>query len=285
MKNVFDYHEAVVKLRQFFHDKKGFIEVPAQSRLSILAACEDPKNVTTFTFNVLGYPLPQTGQMWLEHELLKNPTVPGFFCLTTSYRDEPNPIEGRHEKIFPMFEFEAKGDIDALKNLENQLLLFLGFEAPESVDYEDICRKWNIEEIDAKDEERMNRDIGPIISLEKFPLRTDPFWNMKQVSSNSDLFEKVDVILHGMETIGSAERATDVEKMREHFLTISQGKYAELLFQKFGRTRVQKELEDYLSLEMFQRFGGGIGITRLVRAMKLAGLLSGKSARSLSLTH
>lgn len=36
MKNVFDYHEAVVKLRQFFHDKKGFIEVPAQSRLSIL---------------------------------------------------------------------------------------------------------------------------------------------------------------------------------------------------------------------------------------------------------
>jgi len=28
-----------------------------------------------------------------------NPEYPGVFCISTSYRDEPNPIEGRHEKI------------------------------------------------------------------------------------------------------------------------------------------------------------------------------------------
>ena len=36
---------------------------------------------------------------------------------------------------------------------------------------------------------------------------------------------------------------------------------------------VEKELEEYLSHEMFPRFGGGIGVTRMVRAMGLQGLL------------
>lgn len=273
MKNVSEYHEVISKLRQFFQDEKGFIEVPTQSRLSILAACEDPVNITKFTFNDLDYPLPQTGQMWLEYELLKNPDARGFFCLTTSYRNEPNPIEGRHDRIFPLFEFEAKGNISSLKELEKELLLFLGFEAPKSVNYEEICQNWDINEIEGKEEEMCKR-IGPVISLEKFPLRTDPFWNMKREHPDSDLFEKVDVILHGMETIGSAERATDTKEMEEQFLNISDGKYAELLFEQFGQERVEKELKDYLSFDMFPRFGGGIGVTRLARAMKLGGLLT-----------
>ena len=94
-------------LRSFFLDK-GFEEVHTQNRLSILAACEDPFNVATYNYAGQVWPLPQTGQMWLEYELLKNPEVPGFFCLSTSYRNEPNPVEGRHDKIFPMFEFECR---------------------------------------------------------------------------------------------------------------------------------------------------------------------------------
>ena len=68
--------------------------------------------------------------MWLEYELLNNPNVNVVFCITTSYRDEPNPIEGRHDKIFPMFEFEARGDIGDLKELEAELLEYLGFSEP-----------------------------------------------------------------------------------------------------------------------------------------------------------
>ena len=52
--------------------------------------------------------------MWLEYELLRNPDVPGYFCLSTSYRMEPNAVEGRHDTIFPMFEFECKGGMDVL---------------------------------------------------------------------------------------------------------------------------------------------------------------------------
>ena len=111
MINTNDYNSLVQKLREFFLHK-GFVEVPVQSRLSILAACEDPFTVEQFKWTNEVWPLPQTGQMWLEYELLKTPDVPGVFCISTSYRNEPNPIPGRHETIFPMFEFESKGNMD-----------------------------------------------------------------------------------------------------------------------------------------------------------------------------
>ena len=65
--------------------------------------------------------------MWLEYELLTHPEFNGVFCVSTSYRQEPNPIPGRHETIFPMFEFEAKGGMDDLLALEKELLVYLGF--------------------------------------------------------------------------------------------------------------------------------------------------------------
>ena len=84
---------------------------------------------------------------------------------------------------------------------------------------------------------------------------------------------KCDVIVGGMETIGSAERADDVEEMREQFHTISEGEYADLLYNLFGKERVLKELAEFLSHEFKPRFGGGIGVTRLISGMQKAGLL------------
>lgn len=269
--NIFQYNTVIKKLRAFF-ERLGFIEVPTQSRLSILAACEDPSTITPFTITNTCYPLPQTGQMWLEHELLRNPNVPGLFCMTTSYRDEKNPIQGRHNRIFPMFEFEARGDLNTLRQLEKELLFYLGFSHPAYFTYESLCEQYTCEELSAAHELRMQKEYGNVISLEYFPERTQPFWNMK---SNADkIYNKIDVILHGMETIGSAERETSASKMRESFFSISGGEYAALLFKHFGRERVMAELEEYLALAFFPRFGGGIGVTRLVRAMLAEGLLS-----------
>ncbi len=271
MQDIRAYNHIIQQMRRFFQETKGFVEVPSQSRLSILAACEDPKTITQFVFSGVNYPLPQTGQMWLEIELLKNPTVPGVFCSTTSYRNEPFPIPGRHDKIFPMFEFEAAGDMNTMRALEAELLDFLGFPKPVSLQYEEICRQYGINEIKSDHELILQRDYGNTISLENFPLRTDPFWNMKH--GKHGIFNKIDVVLYGMETIGSAERSTNVDEMREFFHNISGGQYSQLLFNAFGRERVEAELEDYLSLPMFPRFGGGIGVTRMARAMKLAGIL------------
>ncbi|MFH1592946.1 MAG: amino acid--tRNA ligase-related protein [Candidatus Woesearchaeota archaeon] len=271
MEDIFAYNAIIRRMRAFFQDGKGFVEVPAQARQSILAACEDPRTISQYIFGGVNWPLPQTGQMWLEHELLANPKVRGVFCVTTSYRNEPNPIEGRHDKIFPMFEFEAKGGMDDLKKLEAELSVFLGFEKPKSVDYEELCKNYGVDSLEAEHEERMWKEIGESVSLEFFPQRSHPFWNMKH--RGKGMFGKVDVILFGMETIGSAERSTNVDEMRNNFHTISDGEYAALLFNHFGQKRVEAELERYLALTMFPRFGGGIGVTRMARALKLAGKL------------
>jgi len=57
--------------------------------------------------------------------------------------------------------------------------------------------------------------------------------------------------------------------MREMFYTIENGGYSNKLFELFGKDRVEKELEEFLSFEFFPRFGGGIGMTRLARAYEL----------------
>ena len=88
--------------------------------------------------------------MWLEHELLRNPSVPGVFCVTTSYRNEPNPVPGRHETIFPMFEFESKGTLDDLKAMECELLEYLGFGAKDTIPsktYGELAVKYDTKEI------------------------------------------------------------------------------------------------------------------------------------------
>lgn len=258
------------KLRDFFQNKLGYVEVPAQSRLSILAACEDPRTIAQFVFDGVNYPLPQTGQMQLEMELLRDPSLPGVFCQTTSYRNEPFPIPGRHDKVFPMFEFEGRGGVDNLIELERVLLGRLGFGTRLTLTYQKACEQCQTNVIEAKHEEQLGLLHGPAVFLTRFPQHTHPFWNMKAVGDGT--FEKVDVLLFGMETIGSAERSCNQDQMRESFLTISDGQYAGLLFSQFGKDRVLAELEEYLNLKMVSRFGAGIGMGRLARAMGLAGL-------------
>ncbi len=265
-KDIKAYDAAVKKLRSFFN-KRGFIEVHTQDRLSILAACEDPSTIATFNYAGEVWPLPQTGQMWLEYELLKDSLLPGVFCVSTSFRNEQNPIPGRHDIIFPMFEFESKGTIEDLRKLEVELCAEIGFkEKPSHHTYDKLAEHYGTKEITSDHEMKMAKDFSPVTLIEIFPQRTSPFWNMKK---NGNYANKIDVILHGMETIGSAERSTNKEEMSELFHTISNGGYAQKLYNIFGKERVERELNDFLSFDFFPRFGGGIGLTRLIRAMKL----------------
>ena len=64
--NCKDFQNVVEKMREFFKSK-NFIEVHPQSKLSILAACEDPSTMSTYNYEGEVWPLPQTGKMWLEH--------------------------------------------------------------------------------------------------------------------------------------------------------------------------------------------------------------------------
>lgn len=270
-----EFNKVVSKLREFFQSK-GFLEVHTQNRLSILAACEDPSTISTYSYAGQVWPLPQTGQMWLEYEMLKYPDrAPGYFCVSTSYRNEPNPVAGRHDLIFPMFEFELKGGMDEMVKLEKELVEFLGFGKKEKfvdVDYTETAKKYETPELEHEHEEKLCEENGPVVFLKDFPVETSPFWNMK-MHEDGRKAHKVDVLLWGVETIGSAQRSTDPEVMRKQFYNISDEGYSKILFSNFTKDRVQKELEDFLSFNFFERSGGGIGMTRLIRAMKKSDLI------------
>lgn len=271
-----EYDCMVRKLRVFFQNK-GFLEVHTQSRLSILAACEDPSTISTYNYAGQVWPLPQTGQMWLEYELLTNPKkAPGYFCVSTSFRNEPNPVPGRHDKVFPMFEFEFPGDVDDLVEMQKELLEHLGFGKKDTyteVDYEEMMEKYQVKELEHKHEYQLCKDYGPVVFLKSFPNHTSPFWNMKQDESHLKA-QKVDCILWGVETFGTAQRSEDPLEMRNQFYSISDGNYANILFSNFTKQRVQNELEEFLSHKFFKRCGGGIGLTRLISAMKQSNLLN-----------
>ena len=159
--------------------------------------------------------------------------------------------------------------------LEKELLEYMGFpilgvDGYPQRQYTDMMKKYDTMDLEHFHEQQMEKDYGPVLFLTDFPYHTSPFWNMKK---NGDTAEKVDVIIHGIETIGSAERSCNKDEMREQFLTISNGGYSGLLFEKFGKVRVNKELEAFLDRDFFPRFGGGIGMTRMIRAMEKSDLI------------
>jgi aspartyl/asparaginyl-tRNA synthetase len=272
VEDVVAFSDVVNKLRSFCLTK-GFCEVNTQDRLSILAACEDPDTVATYNYMGEVWPLPQTGQMWLEYELLINPDLPGVFCVSTSYRNEQNPVPGRHKLIFPMFEFELKGGIKELQKFEAELLQYLGF-GKEFVykTYDELKDYYRTKELTHKHENKMETDFGPVVFCRDFPIYTSPFWNMKK--KGPDHAHKIDVIIYGNETIGSAERSSDIKEMTNEFYTISDGKYAQKLFDLFGKDRVEAELHQFMELNFFPRCGGGIGLTRLIDAIKKGDIMS-----------
>ena len=155
------------------------------------------------------------------------------------------------------------GGVEELEKMEIELCEHLGIplEAANIRTYDEWQSEYKVRELDHGHEAAIGRGM-----ITEFPEWTSPFWNMSRNDDGTS--RKIDVILGGMETIGSAERSTDKDQMRDTFHTISDGQYAQLIIDLFGKERVEKELEDFLSFDFFPRSGGGIGITRLISALK-----------------
>ena len=114
------------------------------------------------------------GSNMCEYEMLKYPDrAPGYFCVSTSYRNEPNPVAGRHDLIFPMFEFELKGGMDEMVKIEKELVEYLGFGEQAKfveVDYSETAKKYDTPELEHEHEERLCEEHGPVVFLKDFPV-------------------------------------------------------------------------------------------------------------------
>ena len=282
------------KLRDFFRSKR-FEEAYAQNRLDTLSACENPFNVATFPYLGQVWPLRQTNQMALEVDIMSrvaaareegDRAVPtGLYCFTTSYRNElpEDMVPGRHFTIFPMIEFEIPNcDMEGLISFEKELIRSLGYTGEfAEIDFEDACERYSVRDITHLEEDKLCHELAPVVFLKNFPDRSQPFWNMKRNKDNIAL--KVDVLLlgthGGMETIGSAQREESVSTMKHNFNTVSEGGYAEMMYEKFGKERVDCELAEYFALApyMVKRSGGGIGGTRMLNFMRHFDLLEDSS--------
>lgn len=218
--------------------------------------------------------MPQTNQMWLELLLLNNYENENLLYYTTtySYRDEIG-IEKRNpdrnvNKSFPMFEWECTGDFNKLLNIINGKLISLDYETIKEIEYETICKDFNISIIDDNIEKQLNKYYNSqVVLITYFPERTNPFWNMAY-DENKKAFKKVDVIIDGQECGGAAERSCDIDLQRNRFYSIEDGKYCQKLFDEFGKDRVINELEYYLKLNFIPRIGMGWGLTRLINSRK-----------------
>lgn len=282
--NALEFDFAVKLFRSFFSEKLEFIEVPVQCRRSVIAACEDPKTISVFNHANCKWPLPQTGQMQLELEMMHRPNVPGYFCISTSYRNEPGaetePVDKngwkRHDLIFYMGEAEFPGNFDRLKQILRDFLEHCGFDMSlyREGDWQTTANDLGVtgNDFSAKEEYRI-RELSDIYFLQNFPMKTSPYWNMKLDDTDKNIAKKVDVILYGVETLGCAERSCNVSEMRQMFDTISDGEYKQRLYALFGQERVEKELEMFMNQKFIPRSGFGMGMTRFIRALKLAGCM------------
>lgn len=211
--------------------------------------------------------------MWLEYEILTKPHLStGVFCRTTSYREEKNPIQGRHMVCFPLFEFETLGTFTDLLTLLTELLTFLGYTKIVNLEYQNVADQYSVQHLEHEHEQRMYQEYGSACFLQHFPTYTNPFWNM-QFNSDSTVANKVDVILSGMETIGCAERSCDNEQMSNMFYSICNGEYHKLIFSKFSKERTEAELTAFLNLPKMPRIGAGLGVTRLISSLLKEGLM------------
>ena len=151
--------------------------------------------------------------------------------------------------------------------MEYELVDYLGFDRPTEMTYGGWQTHFDVEgELKAEHENLMYDKFGSCM-ITDFPEFTSPFWNMSR-NPTVDTSKKIDVILGGIETIGRAERSTDVDQMRDTFHTITNGEYSKLLFDLFGKERVEAELETFLKFDFFPRVGGCIGMTRMIAALE-----------------
>ena len=281
------YHKFVQTSTKFFTEECGFIQACLAPRLSIMAACEDPKTVVPFSFrdprdgNVYDWALNQSMQMMAEDEILRNPAeagVNGYFMDGVSYRDEAAADFKRRWPIFPMREFEGEGGIGDLVKVHVGLLEAFGIGNIKEVSYLDAANRFDVKEIGDAEEAALAKEFGAtVVLLRDFPAYTNPFWNMRRNSMHPtdpglDTYDKIDVI--GTEEMaGSAARECSPEVMRAAFFAIEDGEYAKRLFALFGEHATMAELDIYLELPFRPRFGAGIGVYRYIDFLQKQGCL------------
>lgn len=254
-------YSILINLIRNFLNKLNFIELFTQNKLSILTICNDPKSMCTFNYGGYVWPLPQSGIIWLEHELINlnemnNPG--GIYTMCTCYKNDPNYTRKMSENIFeadivtPIFEFAAFGQYSDMQTMVINLLQELGFRTKFNIiNYNQIAKKRGSRELDITD--IVTDKI--VTFLEYIP---NPKWGMKYTTQ---------VIILQTDVLTFSEHITDSNDLLETFYTYDNGSLAEYLYSQFSKERVDDELYKFINTREKNIVSCSINIPNLMNVM------------------
>lgn len=239
----------------------GNVDDPEKKyRLERLAELGDPFAVNVLKdINILYVPNPME--------------IPrGYYCMNTSTRNESRAGDGRREFRFPITECEfavetEESGLEELAQFLERMIVHLGFEKPARRYYTEECKIRGVKKLDDIDEADIcNQAQNSVVLLMKFDEESDPYFNMRKNADGT--FDKIDVLIDGVETVGSAVRSCNKDEMLDMLKKQDKGKYLTTMYKYFGEETIKNEVNDYFSYKFIPRCGLGIGTSRLIKALE-----------------
>jgi len=226
------YHYVVNCIR-FFLIENGLIECCSQSKFPSLSSCGDCQN-----------------QLYLEYELLQNPDVTGYFCVTNENIENPHAM--------PTAEFVIKGDVQVLEHFIHNLLIYLCYHNISKYtikDYSYITTKLNMDVnyLSNTVKQKIYNKFGAVFLLKNYPTNTAAHWTTKTNVNNT--YNKIVTILSGVEAISSYEMSSNKNHMYNQFHA------------KSDAGDENDELDQYLSQSFITRSYGNIFTLELIESM------------------
>ena len=227
------YHYVTNCIR-FFLMENGLFECCLQSKFPMLSLHN-------------GY----TNQLYLEHELLQNPDVTGYFCVANVNSANPDST--------PTVEFVINGDIHILESFIHHLLIYLCYHNISKYtikDYSYITNKLNMDVnyLSNAVKQKIYKKFGAVCLIKNYPSNTVSHWTIKKNNIN-DTYDKLVTILSGVESIISYEMSSDKNYMRNQFHAICDS------------VDVNIELDQYLSQSFITRSYGNIFTLKIIDSM------------------
>jgi hypothetical protein len=230
------YHYVISCVR-FFLIEKGLFECCSQCKFPILSSHNE-----------------HTHQLYLEHELLHNSNVTGYFCVTN--------VNIEHANSIPAVEFVINGDIHVLESFTHDLLVYLCYPSISNYivkDYSYITTKlnMNINYLSKAVKQKIYAKFGATFLIKNYPANAPAHWTIKKNYVNNT-YNKLVTILSGIESIISYEISTNKHDMLHQFN--NNGHLC-------NSADMNAELDQYLSQSFITRSYGKISTLALIDSM------------------
>ena len=132
--------------------------------------------------------------------------------------------------------------------------------------YVALTKMFGVEKLENEHLNALSKKFGTVFFVKNTPLQHNLEWNSKY-NRDSKISKNGFVILDGIKCIVSGENSCSSIEMRELFHNLDNGKFKDLLYDKYTKQVIDAELNDYLKQNFFPRYTGSIEVESLVNVL------------------